>query len=215
LTHVSKVILQSIFLEFTCAGFVGQKRRKEIPYKLHLLLYKRFHLFQHSRLTNPTLFFSLLTVSTVRSVVDSSKKFLQPEISKELKSYQIKHEAFLKHLKSKDSKKGDEKFWELIFRGWWNDKEFLHAFYIFCVVILFAEIFFFMCRLTSGLLMFGRSPAKAKDIEVQIRSFFSLGLAPQIPRLRQWAFCINTAPRLIPNWNPGRSKVRLYETRFY
>jgi hypothetical protein len=30
-------------------------RWKKIPSKLHLLLYKRFHLFQHSRLTNPTL----------------------------------------------------------------------------------------------------------------------------------------------------------------
>jgi hypothetical protein len=34
-----------------CAGFVGQKRRKKIPSKLYLLLYKRFHLYQHSRLT--------------------------------------------------------------------------------------------------------------------------------------------------------------------
>jgi hypothetical protein len=38
------------------AGFVGQKRRKKISFKLHLLLYKRFHLLQHSRLTNPTLY---------------------------------------------------------------------------------------------------------------------------------------------------------------
>jgi hypothetical protein len=34
-------------------GFVGQKGRKKIPTKLHLLLYKRFHLFQHSRLNEP------------------------------------------------------------------------------------------------------------------------------------------------------------------
>jgi hypothetical protein len=39
----------------TCAVFVGQQRRKKIPSKLHLLLYKMFHLFPHSRRTNPTL----------------------------------------------------------------------------------------------------------------------------------------------------------------
>ena len=34
-------------------------------------------------------------------------------------------------------------------------------------------IHFFFSRLTSGLLMFGRSPAKAKDIETQIRYYIT------------------------------------------
>jgi hypothetical protein len=53
LNHVSDARFRS------CAGFVGQKRRNKIPSKLHLLLYKMFNLFQHSRLTILALVFDI------------------------------------------------------------------------------------------------------------------------------------------------------------